>query len=347
LELAQASPLDQFPLPEGNFNAGGQGKKQGFLVHKRRDMTAASKAGVRERKTTPPGITTASRSYRPEVWGLGKLAVRVFPRTIVHFFSWVMVTCYCALRPERKEVVVENLLPLFNGDPQAARAAAGRLFKNFAGKLIDLWHYEMGQPVHLENWSGWTHFTAARERNVGMLLVTAHLGNWEFGAPFLIERGVKLLVLTQAEPKGLTEIRQASRARWGIETLVIGTDAFAFLEVIKRLQDGAAVALLIDRPPPATAVTVELFGKPFAASIAAAELARASGCVVLPVCIVRTQRGYSAQGFPEIQYDRPALRNREARRELTQKIVSALEPAIRQYPDQWYNFVPLWEHNAP
>ena len=275
---------------------------------------------------------------------MGKLAVRIFPQVVIDFISWATVTSYCALRPERKEVVVQNLLPIFDGDSKAAEAAAGRLFKNFAVKLIDLWRFEMGQPVHLENWSGWTHITTARERNVGMLLVTAHLGNWEFGAPFLIERGVKLLVITQAEPKGLTEVRRVSRARWGIETLVIGTDAFAFLEVIKRLQDGATVALLIDRPQQPTAITVELFGKPFAASVAVAELARASGCAVVPVCIVRDQQGYSAHGFAEIHYDRQALRNREALRELTQRIVSALEPAIRQYSDQWYNFVPLWEH---
>jgi len=36
------------------------------------------------------------------------------------------------------------------------------------------------------------------------------------------------------------------------------------------------VALLIDRPPATTGVLVDLFGRPFRASIAAAELARAN-----------------------------------------------------------------------
>jgi hypothetical protein len=64
-------------------------------------------------------------------------------------------------------------------------------------------------------------------------------------------------VLTQPEPDArLTELRQASRARWGVETLVVGEDAFAFIEIIKRLQEGATVALLVDRPPAPTAVTV-------------------------------------------------------------------------------------------
>jgi lauroyl/myristoyl acyltransferase len=100
--------------------------------------------------------------------------------------------------------------------------------------------------------------------------------------------------------------------------------------------------LLVDRPPAATAITVELFGRPFAASIAAAELARASGCVLLPVYLPRANRAYSAHVLPAIPYDRASLRDRAARQQLTQQIMTAFEPVIREHLDQWYHFVPIW-----
>jgi lauroyl/myristoyl acyltransferase len=137
-------------------------------------------------------------------------------------------------------------------------------------------------------------------------------------------------------------LRKASRAKWGIETLVVGSDGFAFVEIIKRLQAGEIVALLIDRPPTPSAVEVALFDRPFLASIAAAELARASGCALVGVTIVRAGAGYTAHVLPEITYERRALGSREARRELTQKIIRAFEPEIRQHLDQWYHFVPIW-----
>jgi lauroyl/myristoyl acyltransferase len=142
-------------------------------------------------------------------------------------------------------------------------------------------------------------------------------------------------------------MRQAARARWGVETLVVGEDAFAFVEIIKRLQQGATVALLVDRPPAPTAVTVDLFGKKFSASIAAAELARASGCAIVPTFIVREAGGYSAQILPEITYDRAAIGNRAARIRLTQEILRAFEPVIRQHPAQWFHFVPVWPDEQP
>ena len=108
------------------------------------------------------------------------------------------------------------------------------------------------------------------------------------------------------------------------------------------LDDIRPIVVPLDRPPSATAARITLFGKPFDASISAAELARASGCAVLPVYLPRTSRGYTAHILPEIVYDRPALRDRGARLELTQRILAAFAPAIRLYLNQWYHFVPIW-----
>jgi len=212
-------------------------------------------------------------------------------------------------------------------------------------KIADLWRYESGQSIDpwVAELKGTEVFAAAVAKRRGLLLVTPHLGNWEFGAPLMAQRGVPVLAITQAEPdRALTGLRIASRARWGIETLVIQEDPFAFVEIIRRLESGATVALLVDRPHPATSVTVQLFGRPIAASVAPAELARATGCIVLPVCVFRDRRGYCAHVLPEIQYDRAGLREVAARVRLTQEILRAFEPVIRQHPDQWYHFVPIW-----
>jgi len=293
---------------------------------------------------TAPDLSGPSGTYRSEVWNFARFWVRVLPSWAAKRVCWLLVTAYFVLRPERKRIVIQNLAPALS-DPGAARGAAHRLCHNFGRKLIDLWRYENGAWLPESRWTGWERFLAARAANRGVLLVAPHLGNWEFGAPFLSQRGINLLVLTQEEPGNLTAVRQASRARWGIETLVIGADAFAFVEVIKRLQAGSIVALLVDRPWPSTAVTVELFGRPFLASIAPAELARASGCEVLPSYIVHTPDGYAGQALPAVAYDRRALGEREARRDFTQQIMSALEPHIAEHIDQWYHFVPVW--NAP
>jgi len=289
-----------------------------------------------------------SQLYGVSLWRACLLLTRLIPRTGFNTVAKIGGTLYCQLATHRREVVIENLLPVFAGDRARAAAAARQLFTEFALKLADLWRYEGGVTATnwFKDWNGWEIFQTAQNRGRGVLLVTPHLGNWELGGAFMAQHGCQLLVLTQSEPDPrLTVLRQASRARWGVETLVVGEDAFAFLEIIKRLQAGATIALLMDRPPAPTAATCTLFGQPFAASIAAAELARASGCAIIPVFIVRANGGYRAQILPEIPYDRSAIGNRPARLQLTQEILRAFEPVIRQHATQWFHFVPVWVGN--
>lgn len=290
-----------------------------------------------------------SALYGAALWRLGILCARVLPAPIARAQAVAVVRIYAALCKRRRAVVVQNLLPALDGDRDRAEEKASLLFRQFAHKLVDLWRFEAGLDVtnRFGALTGWEHFLAARQTGRGILLVTPHLGNWEFGAPLLAQHGFGLHVITLVEPgHGLTELRQAARARAGIDTVVIGRDPFAFVEIIRRLEAGATVALLLDRPPKTSAVTVELFGRPFAASIAAAELARATGCELVPVYLVANGGGYGAHILPSVGYDRAALRARGNRQQLTQRLMTALEPAIRQHAEQWYHFVPVWNDDA-
>jgi lauroyl/myristoyl acyltransferase len=301
--------------------------------------------GGKKISSASAGIPGPSQFYSTFIWRAGLAFGRFIPAPVFGLFARLLAAIYWRLAAHRREIVIQNLLPVLNGDrPQAIRVGR-ELIREFFLKITDLWRYESGVPFEswLGEWNGWEHFTAAHARGKGVLLVTPHLGNWEFGGAFLVDHGYKLLVLTQPEPdKKLTELRQVSRARRGVETLVVGEDAFAFIEIIKRLQAGATVALLVDRPPAHTAVNVKLFGHPFPASIAVAELARASGCAIVPVYILRQPNGHLAHILPEIPYDRAAIGNREARIQLTQEIMRAFEPAIRQHLTHWFHFVPVW-----
>jgi KDO2-lipid IV(A) lauroyltransferase len=274
---------------------------------------------------------------------------RLLPVWVLKALGLVVAEVYFLLLRQRREMVVQNLLPAFAGDRSAAEKAAHRLHRNFAAKMVDLWRVESGAPVRnwLTNPCELEIIQTARERGRGVIFVTLHLGNWEHGGLLLGQLGIPLTILSQAEPDdGLTDLRIASRRRLGVETLIIGQDSFAFIEVLKQLQAGATLALSLDRPPARGGVEVEFFGRPFAAPVAAADLARASGCAIIGVTIVRRPTGYAVKVLPEFVYDRRALGDREARREFTQQILRAFEPEIRQSIEQWYQFVPIWPKNG-
>jgi KDO2-lipid IV(A) lauroyltransferase len=310
-------------------------------------MTATGGALAESR---PPAHGAQPAFYRAGLWRAGMQAVRWLPAGLVKGLARLLAGFYWRWQRRKCDVLVQNFLPPTGGDLPAAEGAARAAYQNFAAKLVDLWRVEGGGTVRewLTNAGELEIIHAARRRGRGTLFITLHLGNWEHGGLLLNQLGIRLTILTQAEPDdGLTAMRKAARARYGVDTLVIGDDGFAFVEVIKQLQAGADLAISLDRPAERGGVPVEFFGRPFMASPAAAELARASGCALVGVTIVRRRDGYAVKVLPEFVYDRRALGNREARRELTQQILRAFEPQIRDNLCQWYQFIPIWPKGTP
>lgn len=295
----------------------------------------------------PPATSTNKPStlYGPRPWRFAVDRLGGLPPAILRPTAGFIARLYGRLQPERRAVVEANVLPIVDHDAARAREVSVQLFAEFGHKLADLWRFESGGDVVklFHRFEGKEHLATLQNPDQGALLVTIHLGNWEFGAPLLARHDVKLLVLTRAEPgAGFTEFRERARARWGIETLVVGDDAFAFVEIIKRLQAGAKVALLLDRPPAGRSVEVPFLGGRLPVSPAAAELARATGCAVLPVVVPREPAGYAAHILPPVAYDRAALGDHAARKDFTAEIMRAFEPFVRQHPDQWFHFVQVW-----
>jgi KDO2-lipid IV(A) lauroyltransferase len=290
----------------------------------------------------PTAHAKPSALYRGGLWKFALTTARAFPRPLARGLAIAASQTYRIASP-RSRIIFENLLPALNEDEIAATAATRRLFSNFATKMVDLLRFEAGVDSPFREMSGWDIFHNAYKKGTGMLFVTPHLGNWEIGAPLVTNLGIKFYAVTQAEPgSNFTEMRRQARARWGIDTIVVGEDPFSFIEIIRRLNEGAIVALLIDRPAAQSSTTVKLFGRDFQASLAPAELARASGCAVLGGVIVEERGQYLARFLPEFEYNRRALGNREGRIHFTQQIIDAFAPSIREYADQWYNFVPIW-----
>lgn len=296
----------------------------------------------------PKGLSPASKPshlYGVWAWWIALQVARRIGRRPLAGVTRLGMRLYMAVRPDRLDLVRENLRPVVGGEASRLRAIAKANGLGFAEKLVDLWRLEAGirSRVRLAPEAGWHPFREAVASRKGVLLVTVHLGNWELGGPLLADLGVRPLVLSAAEPdSGLTTLRAAARAHHGVDTLVVGSDPFAFVEVIRRLQEGGVVALLLDRPV-GSGVESRFFGRPFMASPAAAELARATGARIFPMVVIRDAEGPVARALPEVVYDRSNVADRELRRTFTTRLLATFEEVIREHPEQWFQFVPVWK----
>lgn len=291
--------------------------------------------------------------YSLRAFQLACLAAHVVPRRFARTFSpWIARAVYARL-PASRNAIRANLSRITGLEGAALDALCVENVENFSRMIADYFLTVASRGKNaahlLATWSGLEHFEAARARGKGVLLVTAHLGNWELGAILLAQHGLPLTVITLDEPTSdLTRWRDAYRDRLGIKTVAVGPGhEFAFLEMIRALQRNEVIAMLVDRPYHGTGTPVTFFGERSEFSTAPALLWQHTEAAVVPAFVLQNTEGrYVSFADPML----PLVRAADPRKSIaanTQRIATHFENIIREHPEQWFNYVPIWSRPAP
>ncbi len=219
--------------------------------------------------------------------------------------------------------------------------------------LADYFRCGTGDPARaaelLHEWRGFEHFEKARALGKGIILVTGHLGNWELGGTLLALRGLPMTVITLEEPSTeLTRWRDELRQRLGIKTITVGPGHdFAFVEMMNVLRRNEILAMLVDRPYADTGARVKFCGRDTPFSTAPALLWQHTGAAVVPAFVLQESGGRYIS-FADAPLDFQSHEDKRAALvKNTQHLATHFEDIIRKYPEQWFNYVPIWNSAAP
>jgi KDO2-lipid IV(A) lauroyltransferase len=186
--------------------------------------------------------------------------------------------------------------------------------------------------------TGFEELRAAAEAGRGVVLLTAHLGNWEVGGAAVAARGVPLDVVS----KGMSNPRFerdlfALRERLGMRVIEMGE---ASRTALRSLAQGRVVAILGDQSPRGRGVMVPFFGRPASTARGPALLAARSGAPVFVAFALREpgRRARYALDFSPLVTD-PSTALEDVVEALTVGYTRMLEGAIRRAPEQYF-----WHH---
>jgi KDO2-lipid IV(A) lauroyltransferase len=292
------------------------------------------------------------RIYTLRCFQAGLAAARILPRWASQAIAPAIGQAAYARRAEAQSALRENLQVVTGKSGAELDALCRENIGNFSRMLADYFYCSCRAPeladALLGEWHGKEHLLAARDGGKGAIVVTGHLGNWELGGILLALRGLPMTVVTLDEPStALTAWRDAYRRRLGIKTIAVGPGReFAFVEMIQTLRRGECLAMLVDRPYPGTGGAVQFFGRQTEFSSGPALLWQHTGAPVVPAYVVRRPGGGYAS-FAERPVEMAVKEDsRSALAANTQAVASVFESIIRRYPEQWFNYVPIW-HQAP
>jgi len=292
--------------------------------------------------TTSDLVLTRNAWYAPETFETANWLIRHLPRTITRSLAVCLGELGYRLCSARREAVRGNLAAII-ADSDRQNRLCRSCFHNFLRMLHDFCDCTAGGAERVNalmfERRGFQFLEAGRRHGRGTLLITGHLGAWELGGMALAADGFSVNVVTLEEPTPeLDAWRQKYRESFGIKTITVGSNKFAFVEIIQALRRNELVAMLIDRPYLNSGVEVRFFERPTLFSAAAARIWQYSGATVVPAFVLQLEPGrYGCYAYPPIDMSAD-----ETIDENSQRIANVFQAIIREFPEQWFNFVPIW-----
>lgn len=185
---------------------------------------------------------------------------------------------------------------------------------------------------------GWEHYQQARSDAGRVILVTAHLGNWEkIGLLHALRSGEPLdIVGRKLDNDGADRFIREMRGQAGS---VIDKQN-GLRQMLKSLRSGHDLGILIDQAiHPDNAVAVQFFGRPVTAVPVVTLLAQKTGAAVVCSFI-----GREPDGTELVTYCPPTLITGDQQQD-TQELTSMIETFIRRYKEQWFWVHRRWKHS--
>jgi KDO2-lipid IV(A) lauroyltransferase len=216
--------------------------------------------------------------------------------------------------------------------------ASGR---NFADLLM-LPHLGANQVAAVsEVVSGdWSILDRELEKGKGAIIVTAHLGSFDYLGKSLHHRGYKLNSITARTTArflfdAVTYLRRARGSS------VIEASPSGIRKIIQALRRGECAVFLTDRDFFQNGLPVSFFGKETTLPPGAVRIARDTGSSIVPIFAVRkgNRRGIIIE--PSISVEKTSNLDEDLARGMA-RLVLVLEKAIGSLPDQWVMFQRAW-----
>ena len=182
----------------------------------------------------------------------------------------------------------------------------------------------------------------------GVLLVSAHLGNWEAAGQALIRLDVPVNVtgFDKEIPAIRSLLSEASKAKFRLLPLTGSpTDAIPLVAALRR---GEVVAMLGDRAYGSPSAEIPFLGGTASFPVGAYVMAAIAGAPLMHVFSLREPGGrYRFFGFPAQHPKMPPHNQRDAYlRECAVNFARDLESVLKRDPLQWYNFYPFWRESS-
>lgn len=240
----------------------------------------------------------------------------------------------------RRRVAIENVGIAFPDKSLAERIALARWSLRHMGRtLIEYATFPFFKTSDLPRYFrivGQEHLDAAYAKGKGVMFLSLHVGNGDFGVVAMSHGGWQVsLISKEFKTKWLNDLWFGMRRKHGTQFISPEKSSFQILRALKAKR---VVFFVLDQfmGPPVGCRTI-FFGRETGTAMGLAIMAERSGSPVVPAYTYRGEDGRHVIVFePEIPWQDASSENITT---MTQIYTDKIEEIVRKHPEQW-----MWIH---
>lgn len=245
------------------------------------------------------------------------------------------------LAPSRQRVAVDNMRRAFGGrfSEKEYRAIAAQVTRNICRTMVELLklpYLSTAQVKSLMPLEGGEHIRTSLDRGQGVIILTAHYGNWELMGARLVAEGFPLTVIARdaQDPFTASMINRARRSQ-GMEVI----ERESLRAMLRALHSNGCLGILPDQHAAGGGIIIDFLGRPAATAVGVATLALRTGCAVVPVfCYRQADGSLTTTVYPALELINTGAREADVRAN-TILCNEVIGERIKEHPEQW-----LWLH---
>lgn len=222
--------------------------------------------------------------------------------------------------------------------------SARRVFVNQVRQYLEVFHIPRLDRARFEEIvrvEGWDHFLCAQRLGKGVIFGSAHLGPVALVGQILMARGYTLTL--PAEKTDSELMHAVNRARQAQGLRLVPMDSA--LGIHRVIRDGGLLGILADRAVTGIGERVEFFGRTALLPSAHVALALRTGATLLPAFAWREKGLLVARVEEPLELVSTGDRDADVRAGV-RKFAAHLERYIKEHPEQWTVFEPVWDSSG-
>ncbi len=242
-----------------------------------------------------------------------------------------------------KVIILNNLRLIFGKDNPDLERHVRDVFRYFCKYLVDFIRHEKIDKPYIDRnvkLKGIENLNDAFKNKNGVILLSAHLGNWELGAMALGLLGypINVIALTHKD-KRINDFFDNRRKSKGVGVIPLGGSV---KKAFKALDRNEGVAILADRDFSKSDLRVKFFGRDTIMPKGAAIFKLRKNCSIVPLFMMREPDNTFTYSFEKAIEYTPVGKEHIDIKAITEKCLKPVEEYVKKYPGQWSMFSELW-----